>query len=240
MTNKLDSLYDIWRKNPTKENMSAVITALQPVISVEVHRYTGPKSLLRGQARLIALDAVRSYDPASGARLSSWVVTNMQKLNRYGKNINRPVYAPEASMQQAAAVNAKRQQLIDDLGDEPSDDQLADATGLSVKRIQAVRAAVPAYAHAGGMAETAGAEGEEGLAIAVSGSDDPVLETTIQGVHNSLEGRDKAIFELKTGRGPEGMLDNKTIARRLGVSEGLISQRSLAIAKQIKDAYGKI
>jgi len=58
-------------------------------------------------------------------------------------------------------------------------------------------------------------------------------------VYDSLNTRDKSIFDLKTGTNGKSVLPNHEIARRLGVSAAFISQRSLLIATQIQDARGR-
>ena len=235
----IDDAYQKWIQKQDKDNMGGVIQELSPIIDSEVHRYNGPKTLLRHKARLLAADAVKSYDPASGAKLSSWVVTQMQPLTRYGRTLAKPVHTSELAGRQWAELDTARRNLSEDLGAEPTDAQLADETGLSVTRINKVRAMNPGY-FSEGSAEQMSESGEPPVMAVDNQGPDPALETTTQAVYASLNERDRAIFDLKTGRNGKEALDNKAIAKRLGVSEGLISQRSLLISKMIQENYGRI
>lgn len=235
----IEEAYQKWLVNPDKDSMGGVIRELSPMIDAEVFRYNGPKTLLRNKARLLAADAIKTYDPKSGAKLSSWVVTQMQPLTRYGRTLAKPVHTSELAHRQGAEIETIRKNLSEDLGAEPTDAQLADETGLSISRINKVRSMTPAYFTESSMESIS--ESGEPHAIAVENKGpDPVLETTTQAVYASLNERDRAIFDLKTGRNGTEALDNKSIAKRLGVSEGLISQRSLLISNMIQDSYGRI
>ena len=239
MTMAIEEAYQVWQQKQDLDSMGGVIRELSPIIDSEIHRYNGPKVLLRNKARLLAANAIKTYDPRSGAKLSSWVVTQMQPLTRYGRTLSRPVHTSELAYRQGAELEATRKILSEDLGAEPTDAQLADETGLSVARINKVRGMNPAYFSEGAV-ENASESGEAAPMAVESTGPDAALETTSQAVYASLDERDRAIFDLKTGRNGKEALDNKSIAKRLGVSEGLISQRSLLISKMIQDNYGRI
>ena len=232
--NEIQDSYQEWHQNPTPANMARVLKAMDYIVNTEVHRYPGPNALLRGRAKKLAVDAVKSYDPASGARLTSWVTTQMQQLNRYGNTLQRPVKTPEVAARQAAEVNARRQELSDELGAEPTDEQLADVTGISVKRLKSLKQIVRPT-----MGESSFEQDDEGgdaaVYPAVDEEGDPRLREATEMIHAGLDDRDKMIFDLKTGRGGKPSIDNKSIAKRLGVSEGLISQRSLDMTNKIRE-----
>ena len=97
--------YDKWLDKPTPDSMGEVLSDLEPTLVREVNRYAGPKALLHGKARNIAVAAVRTFDPTRGAKLHSWVTTQLQQLNRYGQKL-RPIYVPEATNRQAAELHS--------------------------------------------------------------------------------------------------------------------------------------
>lgn len=227
--------YDTWKTDPTPENLGKVVSAMDPVINSEIQRFTGPKPLLRSKARALAIKAVRSYDPASGAQLRSWVTTNLQPLSRYGQQL-RAVHAPEVAIRQAAEVNRVRMEMSDNLGRDPEDQELADEVGISVKRIKDIRRMVKPTISEGGMAEP---QDEDSVAGMPAISQPNKLSLAEEMVYDSLSPRDKAIFDWKTGKRGKPLLSNQEIARRLGVTPALISQRSQGIAMQIQQVTAR-
>jgi len=221
--------YDQWARDPTADNMGRVVRALTPVINSEIQRYNGPKPLLKAKAKSLAAQAVKSYDPTKGAHLRSWLVTQMQPLARYSQQL-KPVQIPEVANRQAAEVNRVRQQLSDELGREPTHIELADVTGLNPKRIQKLREmAQPVIMES---AFDVAEDSERSLPGVTSTDTISVAEDM---VYDSLDERDKMIFDLKTGKHGRVSLANQEIARRLGVTPALVSQRSSQIAGQISD-----
>ena len=232
--------YEEWLADPTPERMGAALHSLRPLLTSEIQRYPGPRSVLRGKAKELAAGAVRTYDPASGAKLTSWVTTSLQPLNRYGRSVAGSVHVPEVAVRQAAELETKRLELVDQLGDEPTSEQLADASGLSTRRVVQLRSMVRPVMTEGALDELSGSDLDDGPgAPGVERVGPNVgLRHAADAVYAELDGRDKQIFELKTGYAGSPRLDNRTVAKRLGVSPALISQRSLDIANRIKKVYG--
>ena len=227
--------YDTWVAKQTPENMAQVLKALEPTINAEIQRFPGPKPLLRSRARSLAVKAVRTYTPTEGAQLRSWVVTQLQPLTRYSQQL-RPVRAPEVAIRQAAELNRRRTELSDELGHDPSDEELADATGISVRRIRNVTRMVKPVLAEGTVSEPADEDSTGALPGTIQSNK---LSTTEEAVYDSLTTRDRLIFDWKTGKHGKTMLSNQEIAKRLGVTPALISQRSQQIAMQIQDLTAK-
>lgn len=216
--------------------LSDVLRHVEPVINAEVQRYPGSKPLLRSKAKVLATRAIKSYDPSSGARLSSWVVTNLQPLTRYGTEMSNLVHVPEVMRQEAAELAARRKELAEDLGSDPTDEALADHTGLSVKRIKAINSQVRAVV---GEAQLDG-DGVDGGAPSVDTGGDARIPAAAHLVHQSLSDRDRRIMEWKTGHNNAPQYTNEDIAKRLGVTPAYVSQRSAAISGMIQQAVNHV
>lgn len=229
-----DDPYAVWRANPTKENMAAVLADLDTTINSEIQRFSGPKPLLRSKARALAVGAIRSYDPSSGAKLRSWVVTQLQPLSRYN-NALKPVYAPEDAARKAYAVSKAREAFFDEHGRDPTDEELADSVGISVGRLRKVRTMAPAVIN--DPVET-DSEDETTPDFAIYRSN-PV-QAAGEAVYRGLDRRDRRIFDLRTGMHGSKELSGKGIADLLKVSPALVTQRSNAIAARIMDMAGRL
>jgi RNA polymerase primary sigma factor len=222
--------YDLWKEEPTPDNMARVVDALSPTINAEVQRYSGSKPIIRGKAKTLAIKAVKSYDPQHGAALRSWVVTQMQPLSRYNQQM-RPLRTSELAIRQAAEAHRLRTELSDNLGREPSDEEVADEIGLSVKRVRDLKKNVKATIY-----ETAfESQDQEGASLLPGTVETDKVDMAEAIVYESLPSRDRTIYDLKVGRHGKTAIPNHQIAKRLGVTPALISQRSALIAAQIQD-----
>jgi len=232
--------YADWAVDPTPANMSRIIKALSPLLTGEINRYPGDNYILRGHAKKLAVNAVKTYNPASGAKLTSWVVTQLQPLSRIGRKSQQLVNTSELSYRQFAQLNEAAKEFRDEEGRDPTDEELADVVGISTKRIQQVRKMNPVVRSVGQLEDYSGGDDEMDFsmpAVEDLGAD-PALNTAVEAVYDSADERDRVILEHKMGRGGKELLSNQDIAKRLGVSPGLVSQRSLNLAKSIQDAYG--
>lgn len=224
--------YEKWKVDPTPGNLAEVMTELDPMINAEIHRYPGPKPLLRGRARRLAIDAVRSYDPNSTAQLRSWVTTQLQPLYRYSNKL-KPVKLPEVAVRQAAELHRLDRELASELGHDPTDEELSDHAGINVRRIQKLRTMVRPTMTEGAMQL---GEDNESVGIAPGVDTQRNVSGAEDAVYTSLSPRDQQIFDMKTGKHGRTLLSNQDIAMRLGVTPALISQRTQQIAMQIQAA----
>ena len=223
--------YDEWINDPTPENMGRIMDELKPTINSEVYRYQGPKPILRGKARNLAIKSIKSYDPTRGTNLRTWVVNGLKPLARYGQQM-RPVQTGEVLIRQAAELNNVTQRLTDELNRTPTDIELADKIGISTKRINQLRKAVKPTVYESTFDDIASDDDSRSLPGTIEHDYFGDAEDI---VYNSLDKRDKSIYDMKTGRNKKPMLSNKDIAKRLGVSPAFVTQRSAAIAKMISD-----
>jgi DNA-directed RNA polymerase specialized sigma subunit len=222
-----NELYQNYLQNPGKPTLGPVLRALDPIITAETHRYEGPKDLLKGRAKLIAAESVKTYDPSRGASLSTWVTGNLRSLSRYGKTL-QPVKVPEVARQRAAELERRRQEIWDAKGEEPTDTELADDLGISVKKVRWLKNKTLAVMNTGGF------DTEDDDARSLPGTvQSNQLPESVDAVYSGLSPRDRKIFDMKTGR-TGAPVPNHLIAKRLGLTPAMISDRSRYIAERIK------
>lgn len=219
--------YAAWARDPSAENMRGVLDYLAPTINSEIQRFSGPKPLLRSRARAIAVRAVKSFDPAGGTKLRSWVTTQLMQLSRYNNSL-KPVYTPEDAARKAYAVNEARAAFLDEHGRDPTDEELADEVGISVKRLRGLRTKAPAMVNEPEMSAD-----DENAPEYVVYTSSPARDAQ-EAVYADLSDRDKAIFDGKTGLHGKREMSGESLAEMLHVSPALVSQRSAAIAERIR------
>ena len=228
--------YQQWLTTNKDEDLSKVLDDLSPSVTAEVHRYAGAGksnlSLLRSKAKLLTVKAIKSFDPTQGAKLKSWVVTQMQPLQRYAQQL-KPVYIPEVSYRQSAEVHSVRQRMTDDLGRAPTDEEMADEIGLNPNQIRKLtNAARPTMYESELVGPEESGGGEFSPAVSFT---NPMGEAS-EVVYDSISDRDRQIFNWTTGKNGKAQISNIEIAKRLGITPSLVSQRAKWIANKILEA----
>lgn len=217
--------FNSWKTKPTPAANGAVLKVVRPVIDSAIKSYGGGSEspLLLSRARRMVLDALPTYDPAKGP-LKVHLDNQLRGLRRVSAQQNQIINIPEQVQLDQHHLFEAENRLRDWLGRDPTDDELADETGLSFKRLAYVRKAQ------GGMPEGAleqvSGDGDDLLSPAVVSTDD---DAWVSFVHGSLAPQDRLILEWSLGLNGKKRLPSVEIARKLGVTPAAISQRKARI-----------
>lgn len=222
-------VYTNWKNKPSRTTMGALVTRVRPIIDKGIISYAGGSKspTIRSKAKEIVIDSMTEYDP-SMARLQSYLLTQLQGLQRYKGQQNNVITVPERVLLDKGRIDAAEVDLRDKLGREPSNEEIADHTGLSLKRIEYVRSYRPSSAEGAILDQTRGDDGMPGEGPAVVYDDDAAW---LEFVYHDLSEIDQTIMEYTLGLHGSPKLSVTEIAERLGISPGAVSQR----AKKIQD-----
>ena len=222
-------VYDAWYNKPSAETRAAMAKALLPLIKRSVLSSGGDPNnpVVLAKGRMIAMQALKRYDPYS-AKLGNFMTSQLMGLNRALGTQNNIISVPEAVVLDKKKLNAAEEELLDQLGRYPSTTELADYTGLSVKRIAKIRQANVPMASS----QFKSPEGETFAPGAHILGDTSREDAWQEYVYDSLDDRKRSIMERLYGM--HG-LQQKTpieIAKELGISTAAVSQQR----KKIDDA----
>jgi DNA-directed RNA polymerase specialized sigma subunit len=231
----MEDIYERWKAKPSPLVMGELLQAAEPTIQSALRSYAGGNQALRSRARKLASQAVQSYDPKKGAKLSTHLMTQMQPLTRISREYTQVVKVPERATLDLYKLNQEQQKFKDQFSRDPSDKELADATGMSMRRLGKVRGF-----GRGEVAESSLTEMDEGEASVMYpgvSKIDPEM-VWMEYVHHDLPPIDQQILEWKTGYNGKPVLSNNEIARRLNLTAGAISQRSGRISERLNQGRG--
>lgn len=221
--------YDTWKKEPTPANLYAVTKSLKPTIDAVLASMGGTGSPdVATRARVVAAQAVQSYDPSYGASLNTWVSHRLRQLTRQIRKSNNIIAVPEGVQLDGLALNRAEQQFIDENNREPTVNELADITGLSVKRIADVRTKLRPVTTEGVFTDE---EGNVGLQGSVPDYDQEAVEY----VYNDSDLLDRQVLEMTLGYGGHEVLSNDTIMQKLKLTPVQLSRRKSRLTMRIQD-----
>ena len=207
-----------------KERM--VNSNLRLVMSI-ARRYQG-QGLSMGdlvqEGTLGLIRAVEKFDWRKGFRFSTyatlWIRQSIQRgLENSGRTIRLPVHVG----QRARKVARARRELTAKLGREPSDEEIADETGLE---LELVLEAAKADREPTSLDLPVGDDGETSLGALIAtddaGPDEEVADTlrheAVQKAIDTLPDKERTVIHLRFGTGGEPPQTLSEVGRRLGLS----------------------
>ena len=235
-----DSAYTQWQQNKTPDTNTALLKTLQPVIDTAVMSYAGNNAnpTLRSKARLMALKALDTYDPARG-NVRTHLLSQMQSLRRASAQSQNIIAIPEQVGLDYSHLSDAEKELQDELSRDPTDEELAKKTGLSARRIQKIRAFNQPLAEGLTTAVTDEAGMNNDVASTIPGAT-RAEDAWFNFVYDDLTPTDKLVADLALGRHGRRRVSTQEIARRLNITPGAVSQRAAKIQAMLdkRHTYG--
>jgi DNA-directed RNA polymerase specialized sigma subunit len=138
------ALYDIYKKDPSPENLSVLMRQFEGMARVAVNKYSRseaiPPAALKLRAYAQIKQAIDTYDPDKGAALTTHVGNYLRRVNAVALEYANLGYVPpnRASKEFGPFLEANNK-LKEKLGRIPSTQELADELGWSAKQVARIR-----------------------------------------------------------------------------------------------------
>jgi RNA polymerase primary sigma factor len=217
-----------------KSNLRLVVTIAQDYANLGL-----PLPDIISEGNIGLMTAVDRFDPTKGAKLStyaSWWIRQAIKraLSNQAKTIRLPVHLGDKILKMRRVAL----QMSEELGREPTDDELAEEIGIASEKISQLKTVSvrPASLDAP-VSEDEPAEFGESVADEEAGTPfellrDKDLQTEVGGLLEELDDREKKIISQRFGFEGGKRKTLQEIGRRLGVSRERIRQlESIALTK---------
>lgn len=234
-----DTVYPEWQKNQTPELNTKLIGTIQPIIDTAVSSYAGAhaSNTIKHKARLMALKALNTYDPSKG-NVKTHLLSQLQSLRRLTAKEQNIISLPEQVGLDFQRLSAAENELRDALSRDPTDDEIADATGLSTRRIKKIRGFNQPIAE--GMTALQAGDSEDAANTDIASTLPNYTKHTdawLEFVYGDLTPTDKLIMDMTLGRNGRRRASTQDIAQRLNISPGAVSQRAAKIQAMIDSRY---
>lgn len=222
------SPYEVWRQDPSQSNLYTVTKSLKPTIDSVLAGMQGTGNPhLAAKARVVAAKAIKSYDPEAGTTLPTWVSQQLRQLARESRKSNNVISIPEGVQLDGYAIYRAEAEFMDKYDREPTVAELADASHLSVKRIEEVRKQMRPVANEGAFE----AEGNNGI----QGGQNDYSKDALDYVYNDSDLLDRKILEYAVGYGGTEMKENKDIMERLNLTPVQFTRRKARLSMRINE-----
>jgi DNA-directed RNA polymerase specialized sigma subunit len=178
---------------------------------------------MKNKARVVAAEAIRSFNPTAGSALPTWVSNQMLRLRRIKRQTQSVAKVPERVQLDNWAIAQAEQEFMDKHDREPDMQELSDAVKLPIKRIEKVRNAVKKTPSEGAL---------EG---AVTTFETDFETDALDYVYNDADYIDRKILEMKTGYGGNEVMAPKLIAQRLKLTPTQLTRRSAKLTMKLQE-----
>ena len=221
-----ETAYAAYQANPNLDTLNTTVKALQPTINYALASSNASDDpFVQAKAQVYAARAVRKYNPehTGGASLATHVASQLKQVTRVARQSKSPVQLPERAQLDAYKMFQARRRFEDENGREPDVVELADYTGMPVKRIEKVTKmawSMPSESAFGGDLE--------------QGSMD-MSPDALEYIHHDSDHTDRQILELKTGYGGGPQMSPQDICAKLKLTPSQLSRRSMRLAKRIQE-----
>jgi DNA-directed RNA polymerase specialized sigma subunit len=219
--------YQQYTHDPSPENASNLLRSLKPVLTSGVKAHVGQTNAIsNSQAKRLALRAIKTYDPRQ-SKLSTHIHNNLKGLKRMTRQQTSGLRVPERIVLDHSAMMRAENELKEEIGREPTAEELADYSKFSLARIAKLRRYQPGVST--GMLQS-GEKADQDWNPAVQQPESDMWNRLVYGELGEI---DKKIMEWTLGMYGSPILDNQTIARKLNVTPGAVSQRKAKLQQKL-------
>lgn len=229
-----------------REHMIRANLRLVVKIARDYSNYGLPLADLISEGNIGLMKAVEKYEPAKGGKLSTYAAWWIkQSIKRALSNQSKTVRLPVHMVDKIARLRKISAALTEELGREPTDDELAEILGIPRKKLALLKQAAqrPTSLDAPVGDESSGTYSETiGDAAAV----DPHEALASKEIHGELDGlrelldqRESKIIDARFGLTGKKPMTLEEISRDFGVTRERIRQLQNKALEKMRTALGK-
>lgn len=228
---KLDDAYNVWNKDKTPENLNNLLTASNNIFNSAIKSYAGiDDPFTRANAKKLAITAFKTYDPKKNVKLQTHLYNQLQPLRRASIDRHNVLRIPERVQYERMHMQRGITELTNMYDREPTDEELADHLGVSMKRLKYIRQ----YNSAKAVAEST-RKSPDGIGFQDATLESNPMAAWTDYVYFDLDPVSKKIFEWRTGYNGQPKLSNLEIASRLKMTPAAVTQRANKIGKKFEE-----
>lgn len=135
---------DMWNKwdqgGRQAQDLRPLVTSMRPLVQERVNVYSGrvpiPPEALEAEFKNHAVKAIKTYDPNRGAKLSTWVRSNIRKGGRFVSTYQNVGRVVEDRVAKITEYKLAQEQLSEQTGRAPTDSEVARKLRWSLPEVQ--------------------------------------------------------------------------------------------------------
>jgi DNA-directed RNA polymerase specialized sigma subunit len=222
MSNELILQY---QKNPTKENGQLLLDAYSPYIKANINKWRGiiPDAVLTTYGNHYALEAFKTFDPEKAA-INTHLYNHISQLSRLIYLHQNASSVPEHQIQQLGRLNQAKAYLSDELGREPTVEDLSDYMHLPQSHIERI-----IHNNRADLINDSDTEFQTNAT-----NTDSKMSDRIFSVRNQMNKKEQKQFDSLTGFGGAEILSPQEFGKKFKMKPYEVSRLKTSLAKRFK------
>lgn len=226
--NEMD-IFKKWRQTGHKQYFQELYSSMKPLIYSAAQKASYGSNVPESAHKIYAaqnfLDALRTFDPKSGAALQTHVYGSVhQKAKRLNYLYQDLGHKPEPRAQAVGVFQSEHQTLRAELGREPSAAELADKLGWGIKQVTSIQKEL--------RKDLAIGEGTEEMAFAEGSKEEEVLNY----LYYELNNEQRVVYDYifgKHGKPRYVKQNNRVDYDRIAKDVGMSVSKARSLAQQL-------
>lgn len=218
-------LWHAWKKDPSPDTLSPLMTHLAPLIHNETNKWTQTgihKDVLINQARSYSYEAIQSFDPKK-SQLNTHVINALKRLNRFAIENQNAVRAQEGKIFEYRKFMLEKNDLENLLGREATKEELQSHFKVGNK-IGDFKPIIENYY---------GAHSEAGGSVVKQEYSHD--NTALHLAYDAMTPKQQEIFKSSYGYNNSPVLSNAEIAKKWKISAPAVSKQKGAIDNIVRE-----
>lgn len=222
MTNELILQY---QQKPSKELEDQLLDLHKGYIRANVNKWSGilPQPVLETYGKHYALNAFKTFDVNKGANINTHLYNHISQLSRLIYQNQNVATISEHQVQNLGKLIQAQKFLLDELGHEPSMDELSDHLSLPKAHIERII-----------KNNRADLINDSDTEFQTSQTSDTKIADRIFSVRNSLKEKEKEQFDALTGFGGIKPLSPQDFGKKFKMKPYEVSRLKTSFAKRFK------
>ncbi len=220
--------YNQWRRTGTDEALENLFNRLEPIIKSAVGRYVGGDSTYYPRARILARQALDTFDPEKGASLTTHVYNTLGRLRRVKGERESVMYTPERHRIGLARMEDFTSRFEEDHGRPPNTAEIMEEMGISQGMVERLRKA------AKGTISLERMETEKGDPFAMPDKSD-FSNVWEDYVYYDSDPLDRRIMEGLTGYSGADRKSREELAEELDMDRSTVGRRAKKIEERLTE-----
>jgi DNA-directed RNA polymerase specialized sigma subunit len=222
-----EQLVERWQKGRDVSALNELRSRMRPIVQSQVNKYRAnavPTAVLDSEADKILVSSADKFNPRAGAAFTTYLFTNLRRLNRFSIARSNIATIPEARAQKIGVFQRAYERLLEQKRRPPTPSEIADDMSWPLSEVQTMMRSLRRDIAGSGLPGVARMDMQENRA-----------QQLIHDIWYELTDDEKKVYGHLTGiHGHRKLLQGQQVSMATGFSQAKVSQLRKSIGAKME------